>query len=122
MRPEEVRALGDLAGEFAEGIATQARDVHGGIADRVFGLLGEPAAPVRAAHDAISTRWGMVGDLLVRRSSAWSHEGRGEQLQFALDHYNHLGGATHFDLLNHPTVYAQLRRWLTAGRELAARV
>jgi pimeloyl-ACP methyl ester carboxylesterase len=64
----------------------------------------------------------LVGDLLVRRSSAWSHEGRGEQLQFALDHYTHLGGATHLDLLNHPAVYAQLSRWLTAGRELPARV
>jgi pimeloyl-ACP methyl ester carboxylesterase len=64
----------------------------------------------------------LVGDLLVRRSSAWSHEGRGEQLQFALDHYTHLGGATHFDLLNHPAVYAQLSRWLTAGRELPAHV
>jgi pimeloyl-ACP methyl ester carboxylesterase len=60
----------------------------------------------------------LVGDLLVRRASAWSHEGRGEQLQFAIDHYSHLGGATHFDLLNHPAVYAQLRRWLTTGREL----
>ena len=64
----------------------------------------------------------LVGDLLVRRASAWSHEGRGEQLQFAIDHYSHLGGATHFDLLNHPAVYAQLRRWLTTGRELPVRV
>jgi pimeloyl-ACP methyl ester carboxylesterase len=64
----------------------------------------------------------MVGDLLVRRASAWSHEGRGEQLQFAIDHYSHLGGATHFDLLNHPAVYAQLRRWLTSGRELPVAV
>jgi pimeloyl-ACP methyl ester carboxylesterase len=64
----------------------------------------------------------LVGDLLVRRASAWSHEGRGEQLQFAIDHYSHLGGATHFDLLNHPAVYAQLRRWLTTGRELPVAV
>ena len=26
----------------------------------------------------------LLGDLLVRRASAWSHEGRGEQLQFAI--------------------------------------
>jgi pimeloyl-ACP methyl ester carboxylesterase len=64
----------------------------------------------------------LVGDLLVRRASAWSHEGRGEQLQFAIDHYSHLGGATHFDLLNHPAVYAQVRRWLTTGRELPVTV
>jgi pimeloyl-ACP methyl ester carboxylesterase len=64
----------------------------------------------------------LVGDLLVRRSSAWSHGGHGERLQFAIDHYSHLGGATHFELLNHPAVYAQLRRWLTTGRELPAAV
>jgi pimeloyl-ACP methyl ester carboxylesterase len=64
----------------------------------------------------------LVGDLLVRRASAWSHEGRGEQLQFAIDRYSHLGGATHLDLLNHPAVYDQLRRWLTTGRELPVAV
>jgi hypothetical protein len=64
----------------------------------------------------------LVGDLLVRRASAWSHQGRGEQLQFAIDRYSHLGGATHLELLNHPAVYDQLRRWLTTGRELPVAV
>jgi pimeloyl-ACP methyl ester carboxylesterase len=64
----------------------------------------------------------MVGDLLVLRPSAWSHEGRGERLEFPIEQYSHLGGATHFDLLNHPAVYAQLKRWLTAGRELPVAV
>jgi hypothetical protein len=73
-------------------------------------------------HDAEHPLGRLVGDLLVRRASAWSHEGRGEQLQFAIDHYSHLGGATHFDLLNHPAVYAQLRRWLPTGRELPVAV
>ncbi|MGI8712751.1 MAG: esterase/lipase family protein [Solirubrobacteraceae bacterium] len=64
----------------------------------------------------------LVGDLLVLRSSAWSRGGRGERLQFGIDRYRHLGGASHLDLLNHPAVYAQLRRWLTVGRELPAAV
>jgi pimeloyl-ACP methyl ester carboxylesterase len=64
----------------------------------------------------------MIGDLLVLRASAWSHGGRGERLQFGIDQYSHLGGASHLDLLNHPAVYAQLRRWLTTGRELPAAV
>jgi pimeloyl-ACP methyl ester carboxylesterase len=64
----------------------------------------------------------LIGDLLVRRASAWSHEGRGEQLQFPIDRYSHLGGANHFDLLNHSAVYDQLRRWLTTGRELPVAV
>ena len=54
MRPEEARGLGHLAADAAAGVAAQARDVHAGIAGRVFGLLGAPAAPVRAAHDQIS--------------------------------------------------------------------
>jgi hypothetical protein len=54
MRPEEARALGRLGGEAAGGIAVQARDVHAGIAGRVFGLLGRQADPIRAAHDRIS--------------------------------------------------------------------
>jgi hypothetical protein len=62
----------------------------------------------------------LVGDLLVLRSSAWGQGTSGEPLQFGIDRYSHLGGAIHFDLLNHPAVYAQIRRWLTVGRELPA--
>jgi hypothetical protein len=61
----------------------------------------------------------LVGDLLVLRASAWAHGGRGERLQFPIHQYSHVGGATHFDLLNHPAVYAQIARWLTSERELA---
>jgi pimeloyl-ACP methyl ester carboxylesterase len=61
----------------------------------------------------------LIGDLLVLRKSAWSHEGRGERLQFPVDRYTHVGGANHFDLLNHPAVYGQLHRWLAERRELA---
>ncbi len=57
----------------------------------------------------------LLGDLLVLRPSAWSHGGRGERLQFPVDQYAHVGGATHFDLLNHPAVYEQIHRWLAAG-------
>jgi pimeloyl-ACP methyl ester carboxylesterase len=62
----------------------------------------------------------MVGDLLVLRPSAWSHDRGGERMQFPIDRYRHLGGATHFDLLNHPAIYEQISRWLTTGRALPA--
>jgi hypothetical protein len=55
MQPDEARAVGELAGEAAAGLAAQIRDVHRGIAGRVFGMLGQPAAPVRVLHDGIST-------------------------------------------------------------------
>ncbi len=70
--------------------------------------------------DARLGRW--VGDLLVLRPSAWSHEGKGERLQFPIDRYSHVGGANHFDLLNHPAVCAQIKTWLTTGRELPVAV
>ena len=57
----------------------------------------------------------LLGDLLVLRPSAWSQHSRRERLQFPVDQYAHIGGATHFDLLNHPAVYTQIHRWLSAG-------
>jgi pimeloyl-ACP methyl ester carboxylesterase len=61
-----------------------------------------------------------IGDLLVLPSSAWDHAGRGRRLTFPLDHYRHLGRANHFDLLNHPAIYDQIRRWLVGHPALLA--
>jgi hypothetical protein len=36
-------------------------------------------------------------------------------MRFAVDQYRHIGGATHFDLLNHPAIYDQIKLWLRAG-------
>jgi PGAP1-like protein len=71
-------------------------------------LSREPDAPVGR----------LIGDLLVLHASAWAHEGRGERLHFPVDQYTHVGGANHFDLLNHPAVYGQLRTWLGSRRAL----
>ena len=60
-----------------------------------------------------------LGDLLVLRPSAWSQGSPGERLQFPVTQYSHLGAASHFDLLNHPAVYAQIRHWIGA-RQLPA--
>jgi hypothetical protein len=51
----------------------------------------------------------VVGDLLVRVPSA-SGAGRRRRVPFA--EVRRLGGLTHFDLLNHPAVYDQIRAWL----------
>jgi pimeloyl-ACP methyl ester carboxylesterase len=67
--------------------------------------------------DALAGR--LVGDLLVLKSSAWSQR-RGEQLRFAIENYQHVGGATHFELLNHPAIYEQIRRWMAPRRALPA--
>ncbi len=71
-------------------------------------------ATVAADADAPLSR--IVGDLLVLRASAFAHERRGERLRFAVDQYHHVGGATHFDLLNHPAIYEQIKTWLAPKR------
>jgi pimeloyl-ACP methyl ester carboxylesterase len=67
------------------------------------------------SQDADAPLGRIIGDLLVRRSSAWSHGKRGERMRFAVDQYRHIGGATHFDLLNHPAIYDQIKLWLRTG-------
>ena len=62
----------------------------------------------------------IVGDLLVLQPSAWAHPGRGQRTQFPIEHYYHLGKANHFDLLNHPAIFDQIRRCLKSQRALAA--
>jgi hypothetical protein len=52
-----------------------------------------------------------VGDLLVREASACGR-GRVRRMQFSLDNGRHFGPMNHFELLNHPDVYDQMRRWL----------
>jgi pimeloyl-ACP methyl ester carboxylesterase len=71
-------------------------------------------------RDAAAPAGRLVGDLLVLPASAWDHAGRGRRLTFPLDHYRHLGSANHFDLLNHPAIYEQIRRWLTGRAALPA--
>ena len=62
----------------------------------------------------------LVGDMFVLRSSAWSHGGPGERVSFPVERYRQYGGVSHFELLNHPAVYAQIRAWLTSRRALPA--
>ena len=53
MRPEEVAAVGDLAAEVIGGVTDRVRDVHSGIARRVFWALGARghAGPDRPRRD-----------------------------------------------------------------------
>ncbi len=54
----------------------------------------------------------ILGDHLVRARSA-SGVGRSRRIPFEPAHGLTLTGLNHFDLLNHPTVYAKLRDWLS---------
>ncbi len=60
----------------------------------------------------------VLGDLLVRTPSAsgrGSGRGHGRRIAFPAGHGHELTGLNHFDLLNHPAVYAQIRTWLLPG-------
>jgi hypothetical protein len=46
-------------------------------------------------------------------SASGRGNGRGRSIPFEVDHGHELSGLTHFDLLNHPAVYEQIRTWLT---------
>lgn len=58
----------------------------------------------------------IVGDLLVLYPSASGRGGRrdrGRCVPFPIENGHHVGGVTHFALLNHPAVYEQMRVWLS---------
>ena len=53
-----------------------------------------------------------LGDLFVHLPSA-AGDGRRRRIPFPVENGVHFGGMHHFDLLNHPAVYEQLKRWIT---------
>jgi pimeloyl-ACP methyl ester carboxylesterase len=62
----------------------------------------------------------LIGDMLVMRASAWGQASRGERMRFPVDHYRHFSGVNHFQLLNHPAIYGQIRKWLAPRKALPA--
>jgi hypothetical protein len=63
----------------------------------------------------------LIGDLLVLEPSA-SGRSRSRRVPFKSEHGMHLGGASHFALLNHPAVYARLLHWLSTPPERSRRL
>jgi pimeloyl-ACP methyl ester carboxylesterase len=56
----------------------------------------------------------LFGDLLVRMPSAsGGGSGRGRRIPFEVGHGCELTGLNHFELLNNPAVYEQLRIWIS---------
>jgi pimeloyl-ACP methyl ester carboxylesterase len=86
------------------------------LTDRCHDVPFLPGARFYFIAATISRRSGdpagaILGDLLVRVPSA-SGEGKRRRLPFAIEDGHRVGGLSHFDLLNHPAVYEQMRAWL----------
>ena len=71
-----------------------------------------PAAP--------TAPWAWPSGTCSCASPAPRGRGRRRRIPFAAEHGAHLGGLTHFDLLNHPQVYERIRSWLGSGAPAAA--
>lgn len=69
------------------------------------------------AADPTARTADLLGDLLVPPRSATGDSGDGDRLAFPPDHVHRLGRLHHFDLLNHPHVYARIRSWLQTRPE-----
>lgn len=54
MQRTDIRAVGNLAGEASSLVTTLVRGMHAGIAGRVFGSIGPPAASTRVIHDGLT--------------------------------------------------------------------
>jgi hypothetical protein len=70
-------------------------------------------ATLARRHDSPTGR--LLGDLLVYHGSA-TGAGRRRKIAFTAEDTVHVGGLSHFALLNHPRVYAQVHDWLAEPR------
>ncbi|OBI93178.1 esterase/lipase family protein [Mycobacterium asiaticum] len=66
MQGHEIRSLADLAGEGTRVLTTLVRDMHHGIAGRVFDSIGPASRPVQLVHDATASTIYRVVDGAVR--------------------------------------------------------
>jgi pimeloyl-ACP methyl ester carboxylesterase len=80
MQPEEVVALGELAGATLTGITGHVEGVHKGIARRVWAAVGPLATPVRVVHDTIAA--GVYGGM--RRTLELSARSGARALSFSV--------------------------------------
>jgi len=68
VQPHEIRSLAELAGEGSRVLTTLVRDMHEGIAGRVFGAIGPSSKPTQVVHDAIAAMTYWAVDRGVRAS------------------------------------------------------
>ncbi len=126
-RMPETRALGTLVNARSAGIKDlrfgscteedwRGADADEFLSDRCREVPFLPRATYYFVAAAVAGgRLGAVaGDLLVRVASASGRgDGHGRHIPFAATNGVELIGLNHFDLLHHPLVYTEVRRWLS---------
>ena len=68
MQRQEVRSLADAAGEGTRVLTSLVRDLHSGIASRVFGMVGPAGKPVELIHNATAAATYHAVDRALRAS------------------------------------------------------
>lgn len=68
MQGNEIRSLADLAGEGTRVVTALVRDMHRGIASRVFDSIGPASKPVQVVHDTTASAIYSLVDGAVRGS------------------------------------------------------
>ncbi len=97
MQRQEVRALADAAGEGTHVLTTLVRDLHSGIASRIFGLIGPVAKPVKLVHNSAAGFTYYAVDRAVRGSvkgaGALAAEACSDDGEGTLDSHPRVAGA-----------------------------
>ena len=110
-RVPETRPLANLLGVRSAGI----KDLrHGSCVEEDWCDCDPDELLTDRCHDVPflpGARFYFVAATLSRRPGD-AGEGRRRKVGFAIEDGHHVGGVTHFDLLNHPAVYDQIRAWI----------
>jgi hypothetical protein len=54
VQAREIKSVAELGGEAAGVVTTLVRDIHAGVASRVFGAIGPAAKPTQIIHNAVA--------------------------------------------------------------------
>ena len=70
MQRGDIKAVGALAGEASGVVTTLVRDMHAGIAGRVFAAAGDLSRPTQIIHDGIAVAVYAAVDHGLRRAAS----------------------------------------------------
>ena len=71
MQRRDIKAVGALAGDASGVVTALVRDMHAGIASRVFAAVGPPSRPTQIIHDGVAQAVYAAVDHGLRGRPAW---------------------------------------------------